>query len=234
MLAGWWLASMEHILHPGTKVSTRTENQAPLPVPMVTAGCRKMPSVRRADPGRRVGYQGLRMFSCSVLVQVQICCAFLQRQRDRSGFSLRVVDDLEAFSLPEGQVGGRSGLVVVQRHEGGHASCQKTTFTATHAPVCRGEPPPPPAATPTCQGDPVGRGEAVVVHAPKQGQLRAVGQRLAAAQTHVHRRAAVGRQGLLIGGEVVAPGPSPRAQVPIEAAASLAPILGLALVSPHD
>lgn len=143
MLASWWLASMEHILHPGTKVSTRTKNQALLPVAMVTAGCRKMPSDRRADPGRRVGYQGVWMCSCSVLVQVQIWCEFLQRQRDRSGFSLRVVDDLEAFALPEGQVGGRSGLVVVQRHKGRHASCQKTTFTATHAPVCRGETPPP-------------------------------------------------------------------------------------------
>lgn len=40
-------------------------------------------------------------------------------------FPLRVVDYLEAFTLPERQIGGRSRLIVIQCHKGRHTSCQE-------------------------------------------------------------------------------------------------------------
>lgn len=43
-------------------------------------------------------------------------------------FPLRVVDYLEAFTLPERQIGGRSGLIVIQCHKGRHTSCQEKKF----------------------------------------------------------------------------------------------------------
>lgn len=41
---------------------------------------------------------------------------------------LRVVYNLQPVAFPEGQVGCRPRLVVVQRHKGGHASCKRCTI----------------------------------------------------------------------------------------------------------
>lgn len=85
---------------------------------------------------------------------------------------------------------------------------------------------------PTCQRDSVGGGDTIVVHASKQGELRAVGHRGVAAQAGVHGGAAIGGQGLRVGVEVVA-SDAPRAQVPVQAASPLASVFGLALGCPH-
>lgn len=57
---------------------------------------------------------------------------FLEKQHDRSGYCLRVVDNLEAFTLPERQIGGRPGFVIIQRHKGRDTSCKKNTFSMAH------------------------------------------------------------------------------------------------------
>lgn len=41
---------------------------------------------------------------------------------------LRVVYNLQPVAFPEGQVGRRPRLVVVQRHKRGHASCRRRTI----------------------------------------------------------------------------------------------------------
>lgn len=57
-----------------------------------------------------------------------VCALINKKGHVISLCSLRVVDYLEAFTLPEGEVWGRSGLVVIQRHEGCHTSCQERKF----------------------------------------------------------------------------------------------------------
>lgn len=41
---------------------------------------------------------------------------------------LRVVYNLQPVAFPEGQIGRRPRLVVVQRHKRSHTSCRKRTF----------------------------------------------------------------------------------------------------------